>query len=153
MNYSFPADVNATNLVLIPKKDSVEKLADLTPIALRNVLYKILAKLLANRLKVVLPVTISENQSVFVPVRNITDNVLSAFELLHYIKRKNTGDEGEIALKLDIIKAYDHVDWSYLQNRLKLMGFTEKWIHWTMHCVTTVVYKVSFNGTSVGLYI
>lgn len=147
---AFPANLNDTTLVLIPKKENVEKLTDLRPIALCNVLYKILSKVLANRIKEVLPNLISENQSAFVPGRNITDNVLVAFELLHFMKRKNRGTDGEVALKLDISKAYDRVDWNYLRGRLKIMGFTEKWIKWVMLCVSTVTYMINFNGTTLG---
>lgn len=63
----FPGDLNDTNVVLIPKKENTDSMRDLRPIALCNVLYKIMAKVLANRLKNILPVTISENQSEFVP--------------------------------------------------------------------------------------
>lgn len=96
--------------MLIPKKDNVEKLTDLRPVALCNVLYKILAKVLANRIKKILPGLISEKQSTFGSGRNISDNVLIAFELLHFMKRKNRGSEDEVSLKLDISKAYDRVD-------------------------------------------
>lgn len=113
-------------------------------------MYKILAKVLANRLKEFLPNLISENQSTFVPSRNISDNVLVALELLHFMKRKNRGSEGEVALKLDISKAYDWVDWNFLRNRMKAMGFSDKWIKWIMLCVTTVSYMINFNGITVG---
>lgn len=113
MDNAFPLGLNDTNIVLIPKKEDAENMKDLRPIALCNVLYKILAKVLANRLKAILPGLISENQSAFVPGRNISDNVLVAFEVLHFMKRKNYGSEGEIALKLDVSKAYDRVDWFF----------------------------------------
>lgn len=120
------------------------------PIALCNVLYKIVAKVLANRLKTILPGLISEEQSAFVPGRNITDNVLVAFELIHYMKRKTSGEAGNVALKLDITKAYDRVNWDYLRNRMVAMGFSSKWINWMMLCVTTVSYSICFQGTDIG---
>ncbi|XP_074352234.1 uncharacterized protein LOC141691390 [Apium graveolens] len=146
----FSAEVNDTTLVLIPKKNNVDDPKDLRPIVLCNVLYKILAKVLANRLQKILPTIISEEQSVFFPGRNITDNVLVAFEILHYMKRKNSGPEGEVALKLDISKAYDRVNWNYLRSRMINMGFLEKWIKWVMLCVTTVSYSISFQGSLIG---
>lgn len=125
---SFPAELNDTNVVLIPKKDNADNMKDLHHIALCNVLYKIMAKVLANRLKSILPVTISKNQSAFVLGRSITDNVLVAFEVLHFMKRKNHGAVGEVALKLDVSKAYDRVDWRYLKERMVQMGFFNTWI-------------------------
>lgn len=101
-DYRFSEGINDTNLVLIHKKENMEEAKDLRPIALCIVLYKIVAKVLTNRLKQIFPVTISEEQSTFVPGRNITDNVLEAFELIHYKKRKNSGQDGELALELDI---------------------------------------------------
>lgn len=140
----FPAELNSTNLVLIPEKDNVEKLTDVRPIALCNVVYKLIAKVLANRLKNVLPTAISENQSAFVPGRSITDNVLIAFESIHYTKRKKGNQEGDVALKLDISKAYDRVNWRYLWHRMRIMGFNEKWLAWMKLCVTTVNYVLKW---------
>lgn len=96
---------------------------DLRPIALCNVLYKIIAKVLANRLKGVLPGFISDKQSAFVPNRSISDNVIVAFEAVHHMRRSRGGREGEIALKLDISKAYDKVSWVYLKQRMKSLNF------------------------------
>lgn len=148
---SFPSYLNDTNVVLIPKKENVDTMKDLRPIALCNVLYKIIAKVLANRLKGILPKVITENQSAFVSGRSITDNVLVVFEVIHRMKRKNSvGNTGEVALKLDVSKAYDRVDWSFLKNRMRHMGFSEKWIKWIMMCVSTVAYSICFNGDQVG---
>lgn len=97
---SFPANVNDTTLVLIPNTNNVEKMNDLRRIALCNFIYKILAKVLANRLKIILPSIISENQSVFVLGRDISDNVLVAFEALHFMRRNNSGSVDEVVLKL-----------------------------------------------------
>lgn len=89
---------------------NVERMTEVRLIALWNVLYKILEKVLTNRLKSILPVTISEYQSTFISDRSITNNVLIAFEIIHYIKRNNTSQEREVTFKLDISKPYDRVD-------------------------------------------
>lgn len=99
-----PHEVNYTFMALIPKKHKPDHMSDFRPIALCNVVYKLISKVLANRLKKILPDIITANQSAFVPGRLITDNVRVAFELLHYMKNlKQVG--GCMALKLDMSKA------------------------------------------------
>ena len=85
------------------------------PISLSNVVYKLISKTLANWLKSVLPQIISENQSVFLSERLITNNVLVAFELMHYLDHKKEGKESFMAVKLDMSKVYDRVDEPYHQ--------------------------------------
>jgi hypothetical protein len=100
---SFPEQIMATNIVLIPKKENPESMRDLRPISLCNVLYKIISKVLANRLKPLLPLCISHEQSAFVEHRSIVDNVMIATEIIHHMKCKTRGKMGEVALKIDII--------------------------------------------------
>lgn len=88
---------------------------DWRPIALCNVIYKIVAKVLANRLKNVLDKCISVTQFAFVPRRSILDNVMAAIEIIHHMKSKVKDNVGEVALKLDISKAYDKIEWNYLR--------------------------------------
>lgn len=122
-----PDNINNTFVVLIPKKDHPETMMDLRSIALCNVLYKVAAKVLTNRLKPLLDVVISENQSAFVPGRLISDNVMIAYEARHFLSRKTQGQEGVAALKLDMSKAYDRVEWKCLGSIMLKIGFSEKW--------------------------
>ncbi|XP_060960654.1 uncharacterized protein LOC133031222 [Cannabis sativa] len=145
-----PRDLNTTNLVLIPKKKNFLSMNNLRPIALCNVLYKIVSKVLANRMRGIIDKIISTTQSAFIPGRLISDNVMIAFEVMHYLKRKTKGKKGFMALKLDMSKAYDRVEWSYLQEIMSRMGFHDKWIYLLMRCITSVRYNVLHGGNVVG---
>lgn len=121
-----PRNLNHTFLVLILKVDSPRRVADFRPISLSNVLYNLVAKVLANRLKPLLPQLISDKQSAFMSKRLITDNILIAHETLHYLKSKRTGKMGYMALKLDMSKAYDRVEWVFLEKIMLRMGFSQR---------------------------
>jgi hypothetical protein len=95
----FPPQLNNTNIVLIPKVDNPTSMKDLRPISLCNVIYKIISKVLANRLKPLLNRYISLEQSAFVADRSILDNVTVAMETIHHMKCKTRGKVGEVALK------------------------------------------------------
>lgn len=142
--------VNDTNIVLVLKYENPVTMKDLRPISLCNAIYKIISKVLANRLKKVLPKIISPYQSAFVSGRAIVENVLMAFELIHSIKRNTRVKLGAVALKIDISKAYDRVDWGFLKLVLLKMGFSTRWVDWMMMCVSTVKYFVVMNNQLVG---
>jgi hypothetical protein len=140
-----PADWNNTTVVLIPKVKNPECIKDLRPISLCNVIYKIVSKVLTSRLKVFIGDIISQNQSAFVPGRLITDNVLVAYEMTHFIKNKRSGD-GYMAVKLDMSKAYDRVEWNFLEAMLVKLGFHTNWVSLLMKCVRSVTYRIKVNG-------
>jgi hypothetical protein len=141
-----PEGVNETAIVLIPKIDQPESLQEFHPISLCTVLYKVISKCMVNRLRPILGEIVSINQSAFVPGRLITDNALVAFECLHFIEQNNNANKDFCAYKLDLSKAYDRVDWVFLKNVMQRMGFSYRWVDWIMACVTSVSYKVKFNG-------
>ena len=113
-------------------------------------LYKIISKVIANRLKPLLNSIVSKTQSAFIADRLITNNILIAFESLHYMKTSSSGKEGFMTLKLDMSKAYDRVEWSFLEKIMLKMGFQDSWVAMIMQCVSTVTYSILLNGEPKG---
>ncbi|KAL0402014.1 UNVERIFIED_CONTAM: hypothetical protein Slati_4231300 [Sesamum latifolium] len=119
---NFNSLINDTQIVLIPKCPNPSDMSQFRPISLCNVLYKLASKVLANRLKPFLDSLILPSQSAFVLGHLITDNVLIAYKLNHFLLRKHYGNVGHVSLKLDISKAYDRVEWCFLERVLYSHG-------------------------------
>ncbi|KAL0367498.1 UNVERIFIED_CONTAM: hypothetical protein Sradi_3639900 [Sesamum radiatum] len=142
--------VNFTHIVLIPKCPNPSDMSHFRPISLCNVLYKLASKTIANRLKPLLDTMISPSQFAFVPSRLITDNVLVAYELNHFFKHKKRGKKGYVSLKLDVSKAYDRVEWSFLERVLGRLGFNHHFVSLIMSCVSSVSFSFLLNGEQFG---
>ena len=102
------------------------KIIEYRPISRSNVISRLASKVITNRLKRFLPDIISENQSAFMSTRLITDNVLVAFETLHHLNQKRSGQVWEMVLKLDMSKVFDRVEWGYLHDIMLKMSFHTK---------------------------
>ena len=145
----FVKSLNATFLVLVPKKGCAKDLKDFRSISLVGSLYKLLAKVLTNRLKKVKGKMILESQNAFVEGRQILDAVLIANEVVDSRLKSN---EGVVLCKLDMEKAYDHVNWKFLIAVLRKMGFGEKWIKWVERYISIVKSIVLVNGSPSGFF-
>ena len=146
---SFVKSLNNTFLVLIPKKSGAENLGDFRPISLVGGLYKLLAKVLANRLKKVIGKVVSIAQNAFVKGRQILDASLIANEVIDsWQKRKEKG----LICKLDIEKAYDSINWKFLTKVLQKMGFGPKWMEWMWSCVSSAKFSILVNGVPAGFF-
>ena len=138
--------LNATFIALIPKVKNPKRIAEFRPISLCNVVYKLIAKVVVNRLKKILSHEIDDSQSAFLSGRLITDNVLVAFETLHYLKIKTQGKLGFTTLKLDMSKAYDRVEWVFLVKVMEHLGFPNQLVSLISSCMSTVSYYVLLNA-------
>ncbi|GKV05101.1 hypothetical protein SLEP1_g17145 [Rubroshorea leprosula] len=135
---------NSSFIVLIPKKESPQGLGDYRPISLVGCLYKIISKLLANRLRKVMPTIISQNQSAFVGKRFIADGIVIANEIIHEAKKRR---RPTLIFKADFEKAYDSVNWKFLELMMEKFGFCLKWRKWIKECLSTSSVSVLVNGS------
>ncbi|XP_019085582.1 PREDICTED: uncharacterized protein LOC109126472 [Camelina sativa] len=149
-NGFLPKGVNSTILALIPKKKDAQTMKDYRPISCCNVLYKIISKILANRLKLILPKFISPNQSAFVKDRLLMENLLLATELVKDYHKDSVSPR--CAMKIDISKAFDSVQWSFLINTLRALDFPDTYIHWIQTCITSASFSVQVNGELAGYF-
>lgn len=141
---------NATTLVLISKIQNASKVSDFRPISCLNTLYKVISRLLANRLKSILPSVISHAQSAFLPTRLLSENVLLASEIVQGYNRKNI--KARALLKVDLRKAFDSVRWDFMLATLSALIIPEKFIGWIRECVCTPSFSISVNGMSDGFF-
>ena len=120
-------NTNVTFIAFVPKKSESTKISDFRPISLVTSLYKIIVKVSPGRLRRVLNETIYLSQRAFVEGRQILDVVLITNEMVD--EKRRSGEEG-VVLKIDFEKAYDYVDWGFLDHVLERKGFSTKWRSW-----------------------
>ncbi|GKB50778.1 putative RNA-directed DNA polymerase, eukaryota, reverse transcriptase zinc-binding domain protein [Tanacetum coccineum] len=143
-------EVNATIIALVPKSKSPQKVSDFRPISCCNVIYKAITKVIANRIKGYLGMLVDECHNAFIPMRQISNNVLLSQELVRNYHR-NCGPS-KVAFKIDIHKAYDSVEWSFMKQCLVYFCFHNDIITWIMSCLSSPMFSVNVNGYSHGFF-
>jgi hypothetical protein len=133
---------------LLPKNKDAINIKQYRPICLLNVSFKIFTKVAVRRLTQVAEKLISQSQTAFIPGRNIMEGAVILHETIHELHRKKMN---RVILKLDFEKAYDKVKWGFIQQTLRMKGFSEKWCQWISHFVTKESVGIKVND-DVGRY-
>lgn len=143
--------VNHTFLALIPKRAATNRVEQFRPISLCNVIYKVITKILTNRLKPLLDDLIHPSQAAFIPHRSILDNVIINHKIMCYLKSRK-GKTGYMAVQVDMTKAYDMVEWDVLFRIMAAHGLEGKFIDLVQACVSTARFSVLVNGSPYGFF-
>ncbi|GAB2276834.1 hypothetical protein Dimus_039209 [Dionaea muscipula] len=133
--------------VLLPKKPNANKVEDFRPIACCNVLYKVIAKVIASRLGPVLLKIIDHAQAAFIKGRLMVENIYLVQELLRRYTRKRISPR--CAFKVDLRKG---VSWEFLEGIMRALHFPDRFIHWILLCVRTTSFSISINGCLSGYF-
>ncbi|PKU65218.1 Putative ribonuclease H protein [Dendrobium catenatum] len=145
-----PKMAKATAIALIPKSTHASNISDYRPIALCNVFYKIISKILASRMKEIMPFIIGNNQAGFIKKRIATDNILLASEILSDFKK--SAKNKLMCAKLDIRKAFDSVSRAFILSKMKQKGFPSSFIHWVKACILDVHFSICIDGALEGYF-
>lgn len=137
--------INHTHIILIPKVDNPTSLKEFRPISLCNVSFKIITKIITSRLKNIMPYIIRPQQCSFIQGRQGSDNTIIAQEAIHTM-RQCRRTKSYVAIKVDMEKAYDRLDWGFLQDTLLKLGIQDHLIKLIMACTSLTEMKVLWNG-------
>eukprot|EP00253_Pinus_taeda_P035588 PITA_35588 len=135
--------MNATFIALIPKAEYSPSPDKYRPITLCNIIYKIVSKVIALRLKPLLSLIISLEQSGYVEGRQITDGIILTHEVIHSLKHKK---KPGMLLKIDVSKAFDSISWEYMQSILHAFGFAPAWVRWVSSLISSAFFSILING-------
>lgn len=141
----FPTGLLEALITLIPKKDRLELASDFRPITLLNVVFKVITKVLVNKMHPIMSKLIRSFKNSFLPGRSMLDNVILAQEVMHCMNRKK-GSKGFMMIKLDLHKAYDSIDWSFLEMVLTNLNVLARFVELIMFLLKESHISVIWNG-------
>lgn len=141
---------NSNILILIPKLQDSECISDYRPIALANFVFKITTRIVADRLGPIASRIISPNQSAFLQGRSIVDPIVLTSECVNLLDR--TCKRGNVAIKFDITKAFDTLDWNYLLRVLRSFGFHDTFVSYIHNILRSAHISINVNGQACGYF-
>ncbi|XP_058726157.1 uncharacterized protein LOC131597478 [Vicia villosa] len=137
-------NLSANNLIMLPKFKDASSISHYRPIAIANVKYKIISKILADRLSSILPTLISPEQKGFIAGRNIKDDICLTSETINLLGNKSFS--GNVALKIDITKAFDSLNWNFIFKTLTTFVFYSKFFSWIHTLLNSANLSIGLNG-------
>jgi hypothetical protein len=143
-------NLNSNLVVLIPKQTGADKIDQFRPLALANFQFKLISKILANRLSLIAPKIISGHQKGFIRDRHISECICITSEAINLLDKKSFG--GNLALKIDIRKAFDTLDWDFLLLVLKSFGFNQVFCNWIKNILNSAKLSLIINGKVTGFF-
>ena len=143
-----PDYLNRTHIVLIPKIQGPETLANYRPISLCNTVYKTITKVIVARLRPLLDKLVSPLQTAFILGRKGVDNAIIVQEIIHTLSKKK-GRVGYMAIKIDLEKAYDKLEWNFIRDSLIRANLPTDLIDIIMSCISSVSTSILFNGEAL----
>jgi hypothetical protein len=141
--------LNFRTIILLPKKEDAVHIQQYRPICLLNVIFKIFTKVGTNRVTKVAHLVVRPTQTAFMPGRHILEGVLVLHETIHELHHKNLDG---VLLKIDFEKAYDKVNWDFLQHAMRMKGFDSKWCKWVQEFVSRDSVGIHVND-DIGRYL
>ncbi|KAH9741659.1 hypothetical protein KPL70_002710 [Citrus sinensis] len=143
-------NLNSNFIVLIPKEPGANEISKFGPIGLENFIFKIILKILANRLGKFITRILSPQQTAFIKGRSIVESIGMVSENVNLLDRKNLG--GNLGLKLDIKKTFDSLEWNFLLHVLRCFGFSETFIKWVHTLLHSTKLSILINGCPCGFF-
>lgn len=141
-------DINETLITLIPKVDPVVCIKNFRPISLCNISYKVITKILAQRLRAMMGTLVNPCQSSFIPQRQSRDNIVLAQEIFHSM-RKRKGKKGWMVVKIDLEKAYDRLNWGFIKETLEDIGLPVDFVNIVWQCISSASMRILWNGEAL----
>lgn len=138
-------DINQTLLTLIPKVHDPSRPSNFRPISLCNVVYKVITKIITNRMKPFLPYIISPNQSSFISGCSTTDNIIVLQEVAHSMNHM-VGKKRFMVIKLNLAKAYDKMEWIFIKESLELLHFPPHIVGLISECLSSSSFSTNWKG-------